>query len=571
MRRSLRWVLPAVLLAVVGPGRAPGAPASPGVPAVPDAAASGGPSVPGLPAASAPPAWSSPTVPLDETVYTDLDRLEALGLLPGEILGFKPLARAEIARIVGAASRRAAASRSPARELLIRLRREYPEQAAGEDQGINAIRFGAAWTNSKPEPLLRDNKLGTIEGVVDPLTAYRQGERFARGGTGWLQTHHAHNLGQALAFGLGIDARVLIDRSDPSGCFPARTTTKGHNGFRAFYGRLRLGPVVVQAGRDAVAWGPLPRGGFLASTNARPLDMVFISHESPYRLPWVFRHAGAHRAGLFVADLGGERTFPHTLLVGLRASFRPLARAEMGFTETLLMGGEGAPRPTLVEVLRQAFPMGKMGPGSDYSDHRFGFDYRLQLWPGRLLLYGELFVDDGRRGQYGSLTAHRTGLFFPALGRRGAFDARLEFARLPALCYRHGQWATGYTLDGRLLGDELGPDSRGLRGEFQWTGDAGDRLELEISWEGRDADTWGQVPRPPPADPGDYGAIYRITDLPTEWRLRADLALDRPVSSTVTLRPRIAAERIRNVRQAGGSLATRLMAELGVRVRFGPH
>lgn len=516
---------------------------------------------------------ASATVAPGEAVYDDLERLGALGLLPGEILGLKPLSRAEIARIVGAASRRAGAGRSPAREMLIRLRGEYPELRFGEDQGIDDIRLGAAWTNSEPEQLRWDNHLGTIDARVYPLAAYREGDAFAHGGTFWLQTHHAHNLGRALAFGVRTNGRFFLERRNHATCGARQmeTETDGDINLKAAYGRLRLGPAVIQAGRDAVAWGPLARGGFLASSNARPLDMIFISHESPYRLPWVFRHAGPHRAALFVADLGEDRTYPHTLLVGLKASFRPLEAAELGFTETLLMGGEGAPRPTLADIFKQVFPVMRLGLKDDYSDHRFGFDYRFQVWPGRLQLYGELFVDDGRKGEYEHLTAHRTGLFLPALGRRGAFDARLEYTRLPALCYRHGRWATGYALDEHLLGDELGPDAKGLRTELRWTGETGNRVGLELAWEGRDADTWGQVPKPPPADPGDSGAIYRIQDNPTEWRYRADLCLDWRLSPTTTLHPRIAGERVRNRGQVEGTDETRFMAELEARFHFGPR
>ncbi len=528
--------------------------------------------------------WASATVPLNEPVYDDLDRLDALGLLPEAILGQRPLSRGEIARMIGEASRRPDAVRPDVRDLLIRLRNEYPVYRAGESQGLQSVRAGAAGTNAAADAVPPINGVGQIQAISYPLTAYREGAPFTEGGTFWFQTHHAQNIQPAIALAFRPDFRLLAGRAAHESLQPVSgaqavplpfdrsgsVETAGDFNVKAFYGRILAGPLVIQVGRDALAWGPVPRGGFHLSTNARPLDMILIGSESPFRLPGILRKLGPHRSTIFLADLGEDRRLPHALLLGIRTSLRPHRLAEVGFTEMLVIGGEGAPRPTGWQVFRQIFPIGGLGPGTDYSDHRFGFDLKLHAWPGRLTIYEEILFEDGRNGYWTDVTSNRTGLFAPALGPGGNFDARLEHVRLPAVLYRHGRWSTGYAVDGRILGDELGPDAHAVRTEIRWNRANGSRITLDAAIEDRDRDWWSQVPRPtPPADPGDAGDIFRLIDDPTERRFRVGLTGEFRMDNALSWQPRVAFEKIENERFVKGADGSDYIVELALALRLG--
>jgi hypothetical protein len=180
------------------------------------------------------------------------------------------------------------------------------------------------------------------------------------------------------------------------------------------------------------------------------------------------------------------------------------------------MLGDDAPTDSFWQYLWEFFPAGRVGTDSDLADHRFGIDGRWHLWPGHLSAYGEIMVEDARTGHYEDVTGRRIGIYLPAVGPDGLWEARAEYLRLPAIVYRHGRWTTGYALNGHLIGNDIGPDSRGARFRLEKTGNEGQRTLLEFAWENRDRDIWAQTVN----EDGDYEDVYRAVDRPSETRWR---------------------------------------------------
>lgn len=481
---------------------------------------------------------ASATVPIDDPVYRDLERLDALGLLPDEILGHRPMSEGEIARLLRRASQLPGAVRRPARELLIRARRRFPDLKERAAQGFEEVQFGMAWRRDQPEPFPENNHVGQIDARKEPLTAGRSGRPYtADGGTFWLQSRHTFPTRPNLIFTAAPEYRYgVFEESD-------RLVGRGDFQFQALNGRLRLGPAVLQVGRDQLAFGPVVDGGLMLSGNARPLDLLLLTSESPFRLPWIFRHMGRSRLLAAWTPLGDDRRLPGSALLVLRASFRPHRLVEAGFSNTLVMLGDGAPKGTVLDYMWEVVPINRTGVDRDYSDHRYGFDLRLHAWPGRVTLFNELLIEDARDGYYEDVIGRRFGVHLPAIGSGGEWEMTAEYLHLPAILYRHGRWTTGFALDGRILGNELGPDSEGARLRLDRTDRGGRRLALELAWDARDADLWDQVPAP---TPGSYDDIFRVVDNPTEERWRASLSLDRGISRAVTWKPRLAVERVTN-------------------------
>jgi hypothetical protein len=54
------------------------------------------------------------------------------------------------------------------------------------------------------------------------------------------------------------------------------------------------------------------------STNARPLDIAYLTTESTFRLPWIFRALGPSRWFVGMAALGQDRQLSGSALALLR-------------------------------------------------------------------------------------------------------------------------------------------------------------------------------------------------------------------------------------------------------------
>jgi hypothetical protein len=396
---------------------------------------------------------------------------------------------------------------------------------------LDEARVAVVASDARPDTIRADNGVGRIDGVVEPLTAGRDGVAFAHGATLALNTAHAASLTRHLVAGARFDARLRFEEN-PDG---AADDVAGDVSVLALYGRATFGNLVVQAGRDALSWGSAPGGGLLLARNARPLDAAVLTSEAPWRLPWIFRHLGPTRIGLAVAALGADRTYPNAFLVATRGSFRLHPRVELGIWDTLILGGEGAPKPTFLEILHEIFPLGRGGLDEDFSDHRIAIDTRWQVVPGRLLLYHESFLEDGFRpapfGDAWDVMGVTVGAYLPALGRDGAWDARLAATHVPAIAYRHGRWISGYTLERRLLGDELGPDADGLSLAVTRHRAEGGYTRVQLAYEARNSDTWAQEP----LGDGGFGDIFRVEDRDADRRLRGSLTARTWLSDSVQM------------------------------------
>lgn len=516
-------------------------------------------------------ASASPTVPVGDSVYEDLDRLDALGLLPSAILGHKPLSRNEVVGLVATADSLAragapgGAGSAVVREILTRLRARWAPARAGRVVTDLSVTVGAAQARVESRPVLRSNGLGSVDGADLPLTNFTQAALYGRDGpTAWAGAALGAQLGRGLAIGAAGELRAGRDGARVEGRATADNVSQVR--FRALYARANPGTVSFQVGRVAQAWGPTTQGGSLLSTNAPPMDLLLLACERPYRFPGFLRYVGPVRQSLCVADLGAERTLRHAKLLAVRQTFRVTRHLELGFTETLVLWGEGAPRVSPGNLFYELIPVRGRNGRTDLSDHRYGMDGRVQVWPGHLLAYGDVFIDDSRAPLYkyfNTLLAKRVGLYAPALGPGGRWEARVEWADIPAISYRHTRWTTGYAMNGRLLGDPLGPDARGAHAELTATLRAGHRLGLTLDREGRDADIWSQEPGD---DPDLYKTIYRVQDNPTEWRTRVGLRALWRASDRCDITGRASFENVSRP-LSGRSGGTDHLVEIGVLYR----
>jgi hypothetical protein len=146
---------------------------------------------------------------------------------------------------------------------------------------------------------------------------------------------------------------------------------------------------------------------------------------------------------------------------------------EIGFSQTIIMGGKGAPEVSLLEAFTEFFPIHKFARNTKYrdiGDHLFGFfDLRWTIAALRnSAIYWESSFDDSPAralplpGNLLNQMNIQTGIFIPRLNDAGTASLRLEYQHTAPWAYRHGRWVTGHTLNKRTLGSALGPDADGI-------------------------------------------------------------------------------------------------------------
>ncbi|HEX5037049.1 MAG TPA: capsule assembly Wzi family protein [bacterium] len=499
-------------------------------------------------------AYSTPNVPVDDPVYRDIDKLVASGLVKDVIYGQRPWSRREIARIVAIAMSnieknppmtpddREISERVYNSEIVERLKERFHDELVDADSipgdpknirvnPLEEVRFDYTLMDSPFRAIPVDNGLGLINGVVNPLVAYREGRHYVDGSTLAFETTHTAKLSRFFSLYLQPRFEGLVPNTGGSDFNPLIQRAYGKFAYRNFE---------VEAGRDSLIWGQGEFGGLMFSNNARPLDMIKLTSSAPFYHPWIFRYLGPSKYTFFIANLGPESSFKNSFLYGFRVAIRPVSFLELGFDHSIILGGDGAPALDWFDPIGEFFFVrrgGLSGTGSQVADHRFGADWRLRIPPLRNTeWYFETLWDDfGRQSVATNITqqmAFVTGIYVPRLNSEGNSDLRLEFSHIPPILYRHSFWTSGFTLNRLMLGNELGPDSDRARLTFRHDFRPGHVLTLETAYGNMDGDTYTQTL----SSKGQADRVVKVTDGPTEhrwvfqggflWEVRRDVTLN---------------------------------------------
>jgi hypothetical protein len=294
------------------------------------------------------------------------------------------------------------------------------------------------------------------------------------------------------AYSAGIQADVASIDS-------VNSVPHGNNGTDQFrliegYAGVQFSKLSLTVGKQSLWWGPTVSGPFLFSNNAEPIYMARLSQTSPIRLPWVFGYLGAFKVDSFFGKLSGHLYPDGPYVHGEKISFKPTPNFEVGFTRTMIIGGNAGAvcpngsspvsrcpgHPLTFGYFWNGFtsvgdsPSGAVGTAGDVGDRRGGLDFTYRV-PGLrdwLTLYGDFFVDDNPS----PLAAPRQSAIMPGIYlAKFPFLHKLDFrAEAPmtaqgAINQYHGQYFyfngayhDGYTNKGFLLGDWIGRQAKGL-------------------------------------------------------------------------------------------------------------
>ncbi len=484
-------------------------------------------------------AFSSPNVPVGDPVYRDIDKLVAAGLVKDVLYTQRPWSRDEIARIISVALTHFETMKDPVtptyqevsliiyvENILEKLKKEYEEELIdrgaieGKKKNIRLHPLEEFWANytfmNSPSRGLPFNGLQLIEGTINPLVAYQEGRHFVDGHQFSFETVHRANFSKYFS---------LYFRPRFEALFPDTGATKTQPIVQQLYAKFAFRNLQIEAGRDSIIWGQGEFGGGLLSNNARPLDMIRVGGISPFFLPSFLKYLGPSQFNFFAANLGPAREFPYSFLIGGMGTIKPFSFFEFSMGQTLVMGGRGAPHLNTLDAIEEFFGILSRTTGKNISNRIAVVEGRLTLPMFRnTQLYQEFIVDDIFKKSYintlKDVVYYITGIYIPRVNSDGSADLRLEFKHFAGLAYRHNPFIAGYTLNTRLLGDELGPDSYSFSAKGNIDINEHFRLPLALYYEWRGSDEYGVT-----YDGEDTVGFFTTKEKPAERRYRLETGL----------------------------------------------
>jgi len=237
------------------------------------------------------------------------------------------------------------------------------------------------------------------------------------------------------------------------------------------YAGVALGNWMLSAGFIDRWWGPGWEGSLIYGSNARPIPSLTIerNYSDASKNRW-FSWIGQWRLAVTMGELEGNRDdAPHAQLFGMRATWKPHPRLEVGLSRTAQWCGDGRPcgLGTFWDLLTgndNDQPLA-MQPGNQMA----GFDIRWSLPWAPVAVYMQGIGED----EANFMPSKYLGLFgaevWGGIGER-SWRAHVEYAdtacdfynSLPQFgcAYRNGVYTDGYQFRDRVIGHSIDGDSQ---------------------------------------------------------------------------------------------------------------
>lgn len=524
---------------------------------------------------------SSTDVEIYDRAYGDIEKLVAFGLCNPPMIDQRPFSRSEFARIVAEAKNNFEKNdlgyvQVSVKQILDRLTSEFRDELVdsgaigGEKVFVRGhpfeeLRLDATYLSSRPLTIIENNGVGPVNVTVNPLLDYQEGRHAVFGFQEAIETMHRFRVSPYLSF-----------LAHPR--FESNSWRDGDADMSILlqegYAVLQAGDASLQFGRSTNVWGPGERGALLITNNARPLDQIKFTTPSPFRLPWVFKYLGKWRVTLFGANLGPEQTPKYAWLTGYRLSYMPVKYLELGFGNITMMGGEGAPSLSALDVFGEffGFRVGGTDPNSpNKTNHIMEASVLIRVpeaWG--LQMYGVINNEDKRdtlKRFFRDGSSYIAGFYLPVIANSGKTSFRFEFKRMSALAYRHSLFAGGYALDHLFIGDDLGPDALGTHARADFDISNKIRTAVVFDWDLRRSDQHTTTMDPD----GTLGDIIVVQGGPHEERFRFILEPSVLLNKFLELRAMAGYEKVFNANYNEGVSRNNWLAAVSLRINVDPH
>jgi len=406
-----------------------------------------------------PRALATPYVPLDSWIYSDLERLAALGYIHTEFLSMRPWTRTECARLLEEAGEliRQEEAKTEASRIYDALAREFSLELdpPGPEEG-RSVQVESLYTRMlgiSGQPLNDSYHFGQTL-INDFGRPYAEGFNPVSGFSGWgnwgrfalyARGEYQHSP-SAPGYSQGV--QDLIAQIDGTPVQQARPVPE-INQFTLLdtYALTKIANWDFSFGKQSLWWGPNRGGSLLLSDNAEPICMLRVARDTPFTLPWMLQRLGPVKAEAFFGELAGNLFPPRPFLHGERISMKPTDNLEIGFSRTAEFGGVGRPL-TLGAIFNTYFgahPSEHYSESQNPGQRNGGYDlsYRIPGLRNWLALYTILMSRDDVTPLFA---------FFPLRALMSAGLYVPHFPHVPQLDFR----AEGVTTDPRNAGNKTG-------------------------------------------------------------------------------------------------------------------
>jgi membrane-associated phospholipid phosphatase len=457
----------------------------------------------------------STNVPMDSWIYPALERLAALGLIPGQSVSIRPWTRQECLRQLKEAEELAGRRDDYSPGLLSEARRlmtDLHHELADEPTSYEALSLESVYARygTIAGPALNDsfhfgqtwwNDFGRPQG---------RGSNFIAGYS--LRAHHGRLFfydRQELQHGPGNPAQSTainelintLDRIQPQfspniPLVPAHAAYDRQRPIELYAGLAFTGNALT-FGKQELYWGPTTMGPLSFSSNAEPTYNLRFVATRPHPLP-LLPSLGTYRFDIVLGKLSGHSYPARPWFNGQKIDFNFGDNLELSFTRWSVFWGVGHPI-TFHTFKQNIFSFNSTGSyvgngASPYGDRNdpgdrksnFDFRYKLPFMRKMVTLYADAYSDDDpnpidapRRAVW------NPGIYFARLPFLPHMDLRVEAVSSTGLAtdfggqhfFMNNQYLDSNTNKGFLLGNAIGRDARAIEGRTSYWFSARTKVE----------------------------------------------------------------------------------------------
>ena len=238
----------------------------------------------------------------EREIYLAVDKLNAMGRLPGFLANTRPYSVAAVRAALdnNAASQGVGFDAELVRWVTYATRQTLLVRGTA---GLEA--------DEKSETRANEGGVPTPKGVSARLSILARGEA-----TRFVSAHAS----AAAFFGEDGESGTRVGETAIEAGFPSAS---------------------LQVGKIATWYGPGRLGALIFTNNAQSYPGIRFHNPVPIAVPGFFSFLGNVQYDLFFARLEEDRPIPNPVLFGMRLATRPSRYLEVGFSRSMIYGGEG--------------------------------------------------------------------------------------------------------------------------------------------------------------------------------------------------------------------------------------
>jgi Capsule assembly protein Wzi len=468
-------------------------------------------------------------IPLDSSIYDELDTLNDLGLADSYISEVQPISRIEAARITVEAESKLSEMQDQnelAQSVISELRLQLPDEVQWIEQDhednlptmfhpLDRVEGEYIFSEGKQQALNTTAKNGSgidYQGGT-PLLPNNDGLPTDQGSNEILRWSGWGGFGGFVtAYGEGAIAGPLTD--SPSQASRAQLLTGAMV--------VSLGNTAISFGQEEMSWGVSHYNQLSQSDNASPFPALRIQNIHPGHLPGFLRYLGLYRYQAFLGQLDSERKFSRPWLSGHMITFRTLPYFEWGLEHTIMFGGSGNDDYSASGFLGNLTGLSTGNSKVANTNTRFGIFAKVYI---PQLRYTQIYAEDLSEDFFQTFgsgfklpfkgPSYTAGIYVPRVTLDGRTTARFEYALTDKEYSVHSD-SLYWTNSNALMGSSLGPGAWQVNFEIDRWLNLQSRVGVDTFYTRRQAIATPFYSPPTRNTETGYGVAFDLLRLPLE-------------------------------------------------------